>query len=173
MVTSVLSVEDVIAEDILLSFWPFPPERVLAVGAKSISVGLAVAQVIPSLHLTLVSPPDHKDQLAEVPFRDRLTPIIGEHAERDWGDGYQIVLAYDQLGSLDETAQIEFLSKAQRSLCRGGRTLSIEMIGTYGRGLSSLHLNGICRAAGCQKVTVTAIENSVWSVALFERDRYS
>ena len=158
-----------IAED--LAMWPMgmSPSRVLQINERE--AGTIVADIIPYTSLTILS-----QEPVNFPGKEhRFKPIdvrIGDWSKTEWGEGYDIVLCFDFLRHLIDRDRISFLTRAQRSLARGGRTLAIELVTPGDIAARELQHAGL--AAGCERVLVSSMAtDESWSAVVFERDRWS
>lgn len=134
-------------------------------------MGTIVADKIPYTNFTILSP-----QLLNFPSNEHRSKLIdvriGDWSKIEWGKGYDIVLCMDFIRHLIDRDRISFLTRAQGSLARGGRTLAIELVTPGDIAARELQHAGL--AAGCERVLVSSMEtDESWSAVVFERDRWS
>ncbi len=167
MQSSRRQVEREIAKDISLSFWPFPPDNILAVGQETACLGLCAAEEISSCHVKFLG----SKSLDSNQSSKRISIISEDWGQVDWGSNYSIVLATEQLRSLSPDSQLSFLSRSKQCLKNDGRVVALEMTEKVDHSSSLCTLQQVGNAAGFYDVIISAIEDTPWSVILFRKQR--
>ena len=161
--------EKSIVTDVSLSFWPFPPKKVLITGRQSASLAACFVKMLPLTQVNLVMTGSLQD--ADLNFNyllDRIN-VISEWQEV-YDSDYPIILAVNQLLHLNTGDQFLFLSTVFRYLEVNGRVLVLERV-TGDSNIQFNHLLNLCNSIGFFDVTISPMESASWISILFRREQ--